>query len=196
MKCWKCKSDMPEGLKYCGNCGVHLNRAVYFAQWLFSKKGLPLLLILAAVILGGALWGILSHTAAPGTDWIAMIRSDLYSEDSTLTRAIDKAVTITLAGEDKDSITVEVSAPDVCDAAVEWFLTVSDEDYSDQALENTLLELLKGRTTTASFTLAIGPDGKPDYPDDFLDATSGGVRDFYAALTAMFMEEMEASVNE
>lgn len=41
MVCWKCKSEMPEGLKYCGNCGVHMNRAVWFVQWLFSKKGLP-----------------------------------------------------------------------------------------------------------------------------------------------------------
>ena len=59
MVCWKCKSEMPEGLKYCGNCGVHMNRAVWFAQWLFSKKGLPVLigaLVLALVIGGVVIW--------------------------------------------------------------------------------------------------------------------------------------------
>ena len=66
MVCWKCKSEMPEGLKYCGNCGVHMNRAVWFVQWLFSKKGLPVLigvLVLALVIGGVAIWQGSAETA-------------------------------------------------------------------------------------------------------------------------------------
>ena len=59
MICWKCKKQMPEGLKYCGNCGVRLNRTMYFVELLFSKKGLPVLigvLVLALVIAGVAAW--------------------------------------------------------------------------------------------------------------------------------------------
>jgi hypothetical protein len=91
---------------------------------------------------------------------------------------------------------VEVTAPDVSDAALEWFEAVSEDDYSDQALEDTLLELLKGKTTTATFVLPLDAQGKPYTTGEFLDAASGGVRKFYAALTVMFMEEMEANAND
>ena len=57
MICWKCKHEMPDGLKYCGHCGVRLNRVLHFLEWLFSKKGLPVLLVILALLLGGlALW--------------------------------------------------------------------------------------------------------------------------------------------
>ena len=57
MICWKCKHEMPDGLKYCGHCGVRLNRVLHFLEWLFSRKGLPVLLVILALLLGGlALW--------------------------------------------------------------------------------------------------------------------------------------------
>lgn len=68
MRCWKCRSEMPEGLKYCGNCGVHMNRAVHTIQWLFSKKGLPVLLVVLALILGGVLWVVLKNVDFPDGD--------------------------------------------------------------------------------------------------------------------------------
>lgn len=68
MRCWKCKQDMPEGLKYCGNCGVHMNRAVHTIQWLFSKKGLPVLILLLALIAGGVVWAVLENVDFPDAD--------------------------------------------------------------------------------------------------------------------------------
>lgn len=65
MRCWKCKQDMPEGLKYCGNCGVHMNRMVHTMQWLFSKKGLPVLIVLLALLIGAAVWAVLSFVDFP-----------------------------------------------------------------------------------------------------------------------------------
>ena len=65
MRCWKCKSDMPEGLKYCGNCGVHMNRAVHMFQWLFSKKGLPVLIVILALLIGCAAWYIIPKIRIP-----------------------------------------------------------------------------------------------------------------------------------
>jgi len=130
------------------------------------------------------------------TDWITVIRADLYGEDSALSRAMDKAVELKLTGADGDTVTVEVTAPDVSGEVLEWFLSVSEEEYSDAALESLLLKLLKGDTTTAVYELPIGSDGKPRYTDPFLDAASCGVRKFYSALTAMFMDEMEANTDE
>ena len=68
MRCWKCKQDMPEGLKYCGNCGVHMNRMVHTMQWLFSKKGLPVLIVLLALLIGAAIWAVLSFVDFPQPD--------------------------------------------------------------------------------------------------------------------------------
>lgn len=55
MICWRCKKEMPDGLKYCGNCGVHMNRTIHTLQWLFSKKGLPVTLTVLAAIVGAVI---------------------------------------------------------------------------------------------------------------------------------------------
>lgn len=68
MRCWHCKSDMPDGLKYCGKCGVHMNRTIHFFHWLFSKKGLPVLLLILALIAGGILWAVLANLDTPDVE--------------------------------------------------------------------------------------------------------------------------------
>lgn len=172
-----------------------------------SKRKILLAVIAVILILAAAAAGIFLHrsqpedepndrVAAEKTDWIAMLQEELYSEDSALTRAMSKAVTLKLVDESETSITVQVTAPDVSDAALAWFTSVSEEDYSDQALEDTLLELLEGEKTTATFVLPLDAQGKPYTTGEFLDAASGGVRKFYAALTVMFMQEMEANAND
>lgn len=170
-------------------------------------KGKVLLVLFAAIlILAAAVFGIYLHmnrpeaepddAAAEKTDWIALLREELYSEDTALTRAMAKAVTLKLIDESETAITVQVTGPDVSDAALAWFRNVSEEEYTDQALEDTLLELLEGEKITATFEIPIGTDGNPRCTDAFLDAASGGVRTFYTALTVMFMQEMEASVHD
>ena len=61
MRCWNCKQDMPDGLKYCGHCGVHMKRSVYILQMLFTGKGLivtlAVLLTVAGIFLGSRLLG-------------------------------------------------------------------------------------------------------------------------------------------
>lgn len=65
MKCWKCKHEMPDGVKYCGNCGVHLNRGIHYLQLLVSRKGLPVLLCLLAILIGLGVWGYLGSRVSP-----------------------------------------------------------------------------------------------------------------------------------
>ena len=89
MRCWKCKQEMPEGLKYCGNCGVHMNRAVHTLQWLFSKKGLPVLIVLAALLLGAAAWYIIPRLRPPVVEfdpymgWYTPEEGDIVYEDDS-----------------------------------------------------------------------------------------------------------------
>ena len=168
----------------------------------FLLVGIAVILIAAAAVAGIFLHRSQpedepdDHIAAEKTDWIALLREELYSEDTPLTKAMADAVTLKLVDESETSITVQVTAPDVSDAALEWFEAVSEDDYSDQALEDTLLELLEGEKTTATFVLPLDAQGRPYTTGEFLDAASGGVRKFYAALTVMFMQEMEANAND
>lgn len=52
MICRKCKSDMPDGLRYCGKCGRRMNIVEYMV---FTKKGR---IILAAILAGLLLLGL------------------------------------------------------------------------------------------------------------------------------------------
>ncbi len=63
MICWRCKKEMPKGLRYCGNCGVRLNRAMHFVEWTFSRKGLPVLLTVLALIIGLTVFFLLPKDA-------------------------------------------------------------------------------------------------------------------------------------
>ena len=129
------------------------------------------------------------------TDYISIIRADVFSADSALSQVMAQYVTLTLESKTDDTILVAVTAPDVCADALAWFDAVSEADYSDEALEAKLLELLEGEPATARFELAVCGD-TVTYTDEFLDAVSCGVRDFYGALTAKVIQEMEASVND
>ncbi len=52
MICRRCKSEMPEGLRYCGNCGRRMNVVEFL---LFTRQGRPIFIgILAALLLVAA----------------------------------------------------------------------------------------------------------------------------------------------
>lgn len=207
MKCWKCEHEVTEGINYCGNCGAPVKQKVHFTRWPLLKKRLPVLLIVAVMILGGmALGGIFktdprkqelpAPTVTEKTDWVSMLREEIYTEDSDLSRAMEEAVKMKLVSENDSGITIEVTAPDVSDKALEWFQSVSEAEYSDAALEALLIELVEGESYTASYLLPFDAQGMPYITGEFLDAASCGTRTFYSALTAMFIEEMEESINE
>ena len=129
------------------------------------------------------------------TDYIAVIRNEVFRADSVLSQAMSEKVELTLEEENEESILVSVTAPDVYAEALAWFDAVSEEEYSNEALEAKLLELMEGQPQTQQFTLAV-QNGTLTYTDAFLDAMSCGVRDFYGALTGRIIAEMEESVHD
>lgn len=127
-------------------------------------------------------------------DYLAKIRADLLTEDTQLSQTIDQVLTLQLEQVQEDCITVTVIAPDICEDTLDWFNAVDDEDYTDEALTEQMLLLLNGEPQSNTFTLQLRGE-EISYTDEFLNAASCGVRRFYAVLTVMLMEEMEASVN-
>ena len=156
-------------------------------------------LVLAVLLLALTACGGKDSTPAPqpsqGPDYITLIRSDLLGENSDLTRAMDEALTFTLDEVTDTAVTVTVTGPDICQELLAWFDTVSDEDYSDEALSRQMLALMEGETQSRQFILELR-EGNLVYSDDFLNAASCGLRQFYTALTTQLMEEMEASLHE
>lgn len=191
MKCWKCKQDMPEGLKYCGNCGVHMNRMVHFAQWLFSKRGLPVLLIIAALILGGAVLGICLNMDSADTDvdFEALLRQEAFPEADTMSSAMNGAVVFSGMKAGKDTVTFTLSAPDIAPELIAWY--ENRQNFSGEELEAKILELLRGEKTEAEFTLGytVDEDGAVTihYTEEYLSHMSCGLREFYDYLYEQVM---------
>ena len=171
----------------------------------FPKRRVLVLLLVATLLLSFA--GCKKKTPPPVSggptyvpqaqeqiDYISIIRSDVFSEDSVLSQRMAEAVTLTLDSKTDEAIRVTVTAPDVCAEALAWFDSVSEADYSDEALEAKLLELMAGTQVTAQFELPVCGE-TVTYNDAFLDAVSCGVRDFYGSLTAKVIQEMEARIN-
>lgn len=69
------------------------------------------------------------------TDYIAVIRNEVFRADSVLSQAMSEKVELTLEEENEESILVSVTAPDVCAEALDWFDAVSEEEYSNEALD-------------------------------------------------------------
>ena len=154
-----------------------------------------LILIVVLALLLCACSGADTTVTDPATpDYIQIIRGELFDEDTALNQALSDAVSITLDRFDETSITVTVKAPNITEPLLAWFDGVSDAQYSDDALNAQMLTLLKQETQVTQFTLSV-QDGEILYTDAFLNNTSCGIREFYAVLTARFMEEMEANAN-
>ena len=133
-----------------------------------------------------------SKASAP--DYLATIRKELLEGESSLNKAMDEAVELTLDKAEADRITVSVTAPDVCDGALAWFDGIEDAAYTDEALDAQLIALLKGEPQKKTFTLELRGE-EILYTGEFLDAASCGVRNFYAALNVRLMQEMEGELH-
>ena len=159
------------------------------------RKFRSLLALILAVLLLAGCSGRKGKSTENDTDYLAVIRQDLYGQDTELGRVMERVVGLKIDKVEGDRITVTVTAPDVCDEILSWFEGVSDEDFTEEALNQKLLSLLEGKKISAQFTLEL-QDGNILYTNDFLNAASCGVRRFYTALEVMLMEEMEESIDD
>lgn len=129
-------------------------------------------------------------------DWDQIILSDHFSDNSTLDKVVAEEVSFEVK-EDGGQLSVTVMAPDICDDLMLWIETCPDNEFSEAALEDEALRLL--RTTKKEETAHILSYSLVDetveiaYTAEFVDAVNCGLNRFYAEVTQLALEEMETS---
>lgn len=156
-----------------------------------KKKALIIVLVLLMVFSAGC------AKEEPAFDWESKIKTDFFAGDSEMEKAITAAVSFEVEQEE-DKLLVTVKAPDICDGLLEWMEQVSDEDFTETAMEQEILRLLKEskaekNTYELDYTIE-GEVGQISYSAEFTDAVSCGLNRFYAEVTQRILDEMGGNV--
>ena len=156
-----------------------------------KKKALIIVLVLLMVFSAGC------AKEEPAFDWESKIKTDFFAGDSEMEKAITAAVSFEVEQEE-DKLLVTVKAPDICDGLLEWMEQVSDEDFTETAMEQEILRLLKEskaekNTYELDYTIE-GEVGQISYSAEFTDAVSCGLNRFYAEVSQRILDEMGGNV--
>ena len=131
------------------------------------------------------------------TDWEQIIRTDFFSGETPMEKAMAEAVSFKVK-QDGEQIAVTVTAPDICDNLLNWMDAVSDDEFTESAMEQEILRLLKeSKKTEVTYTLNCSGEGESAeiaYTSEFGEAMTCGLTRFYAEVTQRILEEMEGNV--
>ena len=156
-----------------------------------KKKVLIIVLVLLMVFSAGC------AKDESAFDWESKIKADFFAGDSEMEKVITAAVSFEVEQEE-DKLLVTVKAPDICDGLLEWMEQVSDEDFTETAMEQVILRLLKeskAEKNTYELDYVIdGEVGRISYSAEFTDAMSCGLNRFYAEVTQRILDEMGGNV--
>lgn len=130
-------------------------------------------------------------------DWEGIIKADFFAGDSEMEKAITAAVIFEVEQKD-DTLLVTVKAPDICEGLLEWMEQVSDEEFTEAAMAQTILRLLKEAApeehTYDLDYIIVEEIGEISYSAEFTDAMSCGLNRFYAEVTQRILDEMGDNV--
>ena len=156
-----------------------------------KKRSLFLIIILTVILLLQT--GCSKEDQTNSADWEKIIQTDFFSGDSAVEQAIAEAVSIKVK-QIEDQLTVTIKAPDICEGLLNWMESVSDEDFTEAAMEQEILRLLKD-ADKVEVDYVMGCSGEGDtaeiaYTSEFGEAMSCGLTRFYAEVTQRILEEM------
>lgn len=158
-----------------------------------KKYSLFLIIILIFTLLFQT--GCSKEDQSNSPDWEQLIRTDFFSDNSAMEQAMAEVVSIKVK-QDGDQLTVTVKAPDICDNLLNWMDSVSDEEFTEEAMEEEILNQLKSSEkveSTHSLTYTIEGDiADILYTSEFTDTISCGLNRFYAEVTQRILDELEA----
>lgn len=131
------------------------------------------------------------------TNWEQIICTDFFSGDTTIEKAMAESVSYEVKQEE-EQVVVTVNAPDICDELLNWMESVSDEEFTEAAMEQEILRLLKeSKKTEVTYTLNCSGEGETAeiaYTSEFGEAMTCGLTRFYTEVTQRILGEMEGNV--
>ncbi len=204
MICRRCKSEMPEGLRYCGNCGRRMNVVEFL---LFTRRGRPIfigilaaLLLVAAVVTGVLVLGGREEEKVSPEQLQAVLEQTFAEiqegEAPAYLLAMEERAgfEVLSATQEEDqeepiqaSAQVRIWAPDLYSVILEMNgLMFQSVEEMDAAMTGGVRNAgLREAEVTVVFTRIDG-SWEPNLTDTFMDAYYGGLltyRDeFYAEL--------------
>lgn len=132
-------------------------------------------------------------------DWETYLRGEVFDTSTTVGDTMAQVVTIEVEKAGEDQIEVNVLAPDAYEPVHTWFDAVSDEEFSDSALEQCILDALAGETLEYTFTMTydlVVDEPYINYPSEYLNAVSCGLITFYNELYESTINELGGTTNE
>ena len=156
-----------------------------------KKKALIIVLVLLLILSAGC------TKEEQAFDWESKIKADFFAGNSEMEKAITAAVTFEVKQEE-ETLLVTVKAPDICDGLLGWMEQVSDEEFTEAAMEQEILRLLKETAPVErNYDLDYiidGETGEIRYSAEFTDAMSCGLNRFYAEVTQRILDEMGGNI--
>lgn len=115
--------------------------------------------------------------------WNKVVRMQCINGETEIEKALAKVVSLDAEEKSNDVLIVTINAPDIYDDLMDWMNNVSEEDFSEKALESEILKLLSQtkptkKTVKLSYT-GSEEDAKIAYTHEFADLISCGMVRFY-----------------
>ena len=131
----------------------------------------------------------------PDIDWEAKISDETIFQETAIDQAIANAVTIKVTDVTEESVTVNITAPDVGDEIIAWYDNVPEGEFSEAAMEAELVRLIENGQTEET-ELILNYVYKPteeviiDYTNAYYNEIYCGIAAFYDYAMAGLYEEV------
>lgn len=115
--------------------------------------------------------------------WNEVVRMQCMNGETEIEKALAKVVSLDAEEKSNDVLLITINAPDIYDDLIDWMNNVSEEDFSEKALESEILKLLSETKPTKNIVelsyTGSEEDVKISYTHEFANLISCGMVRFY-----------------
>ncbi len=146
----------------------------------------------AGLLLGGVVI-LLSGCGNKNDEMEAKIKADFFDQETEIGVLLSQYVEVDVKEVKKDSVTVEVKAPNVTETLWAWF---EENEFTEDGFDAALESAMKQNGAEEEFQLAVSEDGSIEYTEEFCSLMAAGLPEFYYKLQYQVIEELKEAVNE
>ena len=122
----------------------------------------------------------------------AKIKADYFDQETEIGRLLLEYVVIDVKKIKDDYAYIEVTAPNVTDALIEW---CENNAFSEKGFENALREALSEETRPKQYQLMLREDGSVEYEEAFCSTMGCGLDEFYYLMQRELITELRGAEN-